>query len=101
MLAAVLLLLVVVLIAVTAAAVIWRAQWRVAVRRRVIVQLHTGSAISGVLWSRRGPLLVLRNAALHEAGAVTPIDGEAVVERREVAWLQVLPAAEPTRTSAA
>lgn len=65
----------------------WR---RTAVRRKVIVNLLSGEAFSGVLWARRGPLLVLRNAELLEQGASpTPVDGEVVVERSRVSWVQV------------
>lgn len=67
----------------------WR---RTAVRRRVMVNLLDGRALGGVLWARRGPLLVLRDVALFEPGGDGPvaIDGEAVVERARVSFVQVL-----------
>lgn len=71
-----------------------RLAWRTVERRRVIVNLVDGSALAGLLWARRGPLLVLRNAVLHEHGQDIGVDGEAVVERSRVAWIQSLPRGE-------
>jgi hypothetical protein len=49
-------------------------------------------AFSGVLWARRGPLLLLRDAALLEAGREPQaVDGEIVIERGRVEFVQVLP----------
>ncbi|MFF5451870.1 hypothetical protein ACFY40_11595 [Streptomyces sp. NPDC012950] len=48
-------------------------------------------AFDGVLWAKRGPLLVLRDARLLEAGREPqPIDGEIVIERTRVEFMQVL-----------
>lgn len=67
----------------------WR---RTAVRRRVVVNL-ADKAFSGVLWAKRGPLLVLRDVELLEAGRQPqPVDGEVVVERARVEFMQVLAA---------
>lgn len=67
----------------------WR---RTAVRRRVVVNL-ADKAFSAVLWAKRGPLLVLRDVELLEAGrAAQPVDGEVVVERARVEFIQVLAA---------
>lgn len=64
----------------------WR---RTAVRKRVVVNL-TDKAFAGVLWAKRGPLLVLRDAVLMQHGAAdTPMDGEVVVERSKVEFIQV------------
>jgi small nuclear ribonucleoprotein (snRNP)-like protein len=66
----------------------WR---RTAVRRRVLVNLKTEKAFRGVLWAKRGPLLVIKHAELLE-GRREPvaIDGEVVVERSNVDFVQVL-----------
>lgn len=67
----------------------WR---RTAVRRRVVVNLD-GKAFSGILWAKRGPLLVLRDAQLmHPGAAAVPVDGEVVIERRAVEFIQVVAA---------
>ncbi|MZF56936.1 hypothetical protein GTX53_24410 [Streptomyces sp. SID5594] len=67
----------------------WR---RTAVRRRVVVNL-ADKAFSAVLWAKRGPLLVLRDVELLEAGRQPqPVDGEVVVERARVEFIQVLAA---------
>jgi hypothetical protein len=63
---------------------------RTAVRKRVVVNL-ADKAFSGILWAKRGPLLVLRDAELLEAGRVAqPVDGEVVIERAKVEFTQVL-----------
>ncbi|MCX4801776.1 hypothetical protein OG594_08945 [Streptomyces sp. NBC_01214] len=64
----------------------WR---RTALRKRVVVNL-TDKAFAGVLWAKRGPLLVLRDAVLMQHGAAdTPMDGEVVIERARVEFIQV------------
>lgn len=64
----------------------WR---RTAVRKRVVVNL-ADKAFAGVLWAKRGPLLVLRDAVLMQHGAAdTPMDGEVVIERSKVEFIQV------------
>lgn len=65
----------------------WR---RTAVRKRVVVNL-ADKAFDGILWAKRGPLLVLRDASLLEAGREPQrIDGEIVIERTQVQFMQVL-----------
>ncbi|MEU0808788.1 hypothetical protein [Streptomyces sp. NPDC005970] len=65
----------------------WR---RTAVRKRVVVNLAE-RAFRGVLWAKRGPLLVLRDVDLLEAGREPQrVDGEIVVERSQVEFIQVL-----------
>lgn len=52
------------------------------------------SAIRGVLWQARGPWLVMRSAALVKAGAPPiPIDGEIVIHRANLAYVQMEPRA--------
>lgn len=64
---------------------------RLIARRRVIVNLTTGKAIEGVLVRHSGPLLVLKGAVLLEPGAVPVVmDGEVVVERDRVDFIQAL-----------
>lgn len=82
--------LVVVVAAREAQAVLER---RTAVRRTVVVSLVDGRAIRGVLWSRRGGLLVLRGAQLLEPSAgPVDMDGEIVIERARVDFVQVVAA---------
>ncbi|GAA0454223.1 hypothetical protein ACFQ2B_27895 [Streptomyces stramineus] len=65
----------------------WR---RTAVHKRVVVNLPD-KAFAGVLWAQRGPLLVLRDVELLEAGRDPQrVDGEVVVERARVEFTQVL-----------
>jgi hypothetical protein len=48
-------------------------------------------AFAGILWAQRGPLLVLRDVELLEAGREAQrVDGEVVVERSRVEFTQVL-----------
>lgn len=64
---------------------------RTMARRRVVVNLLNGQAFQGILWDQRGPLLVLRNAVMIVPGGHHPVDGEVVVERSQVSFIQVLP----------
>jgi hypothetical protein len=60
----------------------------------VIVNLKSEQqhALRGVLWQSRGAWLVLKNATLlHVGNEPAPIDGEALVHRDNVAFLQVVP----------
>ena len=64
----------------------WR---RTALRKRVVVNL-ADKAFTGVLWAKRGPLLVLKDVVLMQHGAAdTPMDGEVLVERSKVDFIQV------------
>lgn len=64
--------------------------WRTAVRHKVVVNLHSGRAFVGILWAQRGALLVLRNTTMHDPGATpVPLDGDVVIERCEVEFIQV------------
>jgi hypothetical protein len=64
---------------------------RTAVHRRVIVNF-SDKAFDAILWAQRGPLLVLREARLLQPGAEpVQMDGEVVVERSRVEFIQVTP----------
>lgn len=68
-----------------------RAYRKLVVSRRVVVNLAGGRAITGVLVRQSGPLLFLRDATLLEENVnPTPIDGEAVIERDRVDFIQAL-----------
>lgn len=71
----------------------WLCWWRPpCLLRTVIVNLKSDdSAIKGVLWSTRGPWLTFKDCALLKPGVTTPIDGEVVLHRATVLFLQVLP----------
>lgn len=63
---------------------------RLVARKRVLVRLHSGTALTGVLWQRRGRLLVLKQATLLEVDAEpAQMDGDVVVDRDQVEFLQV------------
>lgn len=60
---------------------------------RVLANLCDGTAISGVLIDRRGPLLVLADAQLNQPGqAPQPMDGHIYIERAQVSFIQAIPA---------
>ena len=64
---------------------------RLAVRRRVLANLIDGQAMNGVLYARRGRYLVLRDVTLHTPGTEpTQMDGEVLLDRDRVDFLQVL-----------
>jgi small nuclear ribonucleoprotein (snRNP)-like protein len=62
---------------------------RLSLRARVLVSLVDGKAIRGVLWARKGRLLVLRDATLIETGAApVDMDGDVLVDRDRVEFVQ-------------
>lgn len=62
-------------------------------RRSVIVNTQSGRAFRGVLWNQQGAYLVLRNAEISRPGVEwAPLDGEVVIDRANVDFLQVLAA---------
>lgn len=66
----------------------WR---RFVIHRRVVVNLLSGRAIEGVITDRDGPLLLIKDAVLHEPGAQPArMDGEVVVERTQVDFIQAV-----------
>jgi len=63
---------------------------RLGLRRRVVVNLTSDKAVEGVLWARRGRNVVLKDARLHEVGAEpVPMDGEVVIDRERVDFIQI------------
>lgn len=65
-----------------------------ALYRRVVVNLvsDTDLAIGGVLWQARGAWLVLRKAEMLRAKeAPVPIDGEVLIHRGNVSFIEVEP----------
>lgn len=87
-------LLAVVLTAVVAAAMyVWHrfGPWRLVKARRVVVNLRSGQAIEGLLVKQSGPLLFIAEARLHEGVSdPVPIDGQAVIERPNIDFIQIL-----------
>jgi hypothetical protein len=71
----------------------WLFWWRPpCILRLVIVNLKSGDAIQGVLWQSRGAWLTLREPyALTSAQPPKRMDGDAVIHRAQVDFLQVLP----------
>ena len=65
----------------------WR-RWPI--HEHVLVNLDDGRAFDGVMVGRRGPLLMLRQAQLIEPGSQPiAVDGEVIVERSRVSFIQV------------
>lgn len=65
--------------------------WRLVKARRVVVNLRSGQAIQGLLVRQSGPLLFLAEAQLHEGNnEPVPLDGQAVIERPTVEFIQML-----------
>ena len=65
--------------------------WFYPERRMVVVNTKTERAFRGVLWRARGRYLVLRNAEmLGPQRESTPVDGEVVIERANIDFVQVI-----------
>ena len=73
----------------------WLLFWRPpCLLRACILNLKSDptSAIKGVLWSSRGQWLTFKDCAILKAGQPpAQMDGETVIHRDNVAFLQVLP----------
>lgn len=66
-------------------------RWRRLLARRVVVNLKTGRALDGLLVRKSGDLVFLRNATALEPGAAPlTLDGEAVVSRSDIDFIQAL-----------
>lgn len=64
---------------------------RFVLRRQVIVNLLSGQTVKGVPVSQAGPLLVLRGAEiLNDSNDFVPVDGEIIVDRSNVDFIQAL-----------
>lgn len=82
-----------VLMVAVIAGFVWNAvrPWRLVRARRVVVNLQSGQAIDGLLTRQHGPLLFISEARLHEGGDnPVPIDGQAVIERQTIDFIQIL-----------
>ena len=65
-----------------------RKRFKQLLAENLVVNLKDGSTLSGVLWSDRGGLLVLRNAQYHDNEADVSVDGEAIILIENIAFLQ-------------
>jgi hypothetical protein len=64
---------------------------RLPTRHRAFVNLVDGTTVEGVLWRNRGAYLVLRESRLHgPEGAPVPVDGEVVIDRSRVQFVQLV-----------
>lgn len=61
-------------------------------KRSVVVNTKTGRSFRGVLWTKKGPYLVLKDAVLLESAVTMPIDGEVVIHTDNVDFTQLLAA---------
>lgn len=73
----------------------WLCWWRPPCLLRTVIVNQIGgseSALRGVLWESRGAWLTLKEASvLQENKPATAVDGEIVIHRSNVAFIQVLP----------
>lgn len=69
---------------------LYRSWLRLPIRRRAYVTLTDGTTVAGVLWRRHGGYVTLRDARLHAEGQQVPIDGEVVIDRDRIQFLQLL-----------
>ena len=74
-----------------------RSYGRLWINHRVMVNLTTDKAISGVLWDERGPLIVLRDATLVQQEGTVKLDGEVVIERSRIDFVQIVVTPEEQR----
>jgi len=61
-------------------------------RRKVIITKKDGRSVMGVLWSRGVGIWVLKKAQVEsDQGKLIPTDGEVIVLRENIDFVQVLP----------
>lgn len=60
--------------------------------KQVLVSLFSGNAVSGVLVSTPGNLMILRGCAIHDVDALSPspADGEIVIDLANVDYVQIV-----------
>lgn len=63
---------------------------RLPTRQQVSIHLDTGRTIEGVLVSRRGKFIALRQAQAEHDGALKPADGVVLIPRARIEFVQVL-----------
>ena len=63
---------------------------RYPVLRRVIVSLKSGNSVRGYVSAYRRDYLVLKSAEMLRAQGVIPMDGELLIERSNVDFIQVI-----------
>lgn len=61
------------------------------IRREVIINTKSDKAFRGVLWSRWFGVYVLKQAQLLAKGSVVDIDGEVVILKQDIDFIQVVP----------
>lgn len=65
--------------------------WSGLMRRRVVVSLKSGNGFRGVCYRKRGSLLTLKDVTgLDEHSQERPVDGEVVVLRENIDYIQVI-----------
>ena len=66
--------------------------WHALMRRRVLIVTSHDITIEGILWTRRGPLMLLKDARVFvtPGNPPTQVDGEMVIERDRIEWMQVV-----------
>ena len=61
-------------------------------RERVILNTKSGRAFRGVLWAYHRRFAILKAAELlNPGGQLVPVDGEVIVPKEEIEFIQVLP----------
>jgi small nuclear ribonucleoprotein (snRNP)-like protein len=84
---------VLVVLVVAAGGVAWAWRPDIVVRRQVrhrcVVTMKDGQAFTGVLWSADLRCLVLRETQMLQPGDVVAVDGEVLLARSDVAYIQL------------
>lgn len=78
-------------LAIGAAAAWWALtrSWRRLLTKRVVINLKSGESLDGFLIRQSGPLLFVRDAAFLQPGSEPmAMDGEIIVERSQVEFIQ-------------
>lgn len=60
------------------------------IRRSVVAHTTNGMSVRGVLVGAYRDCIVLSHAAYLGSDSIEPLDGEVVIPRERVAWMQIL-----------
>lgn len=62
--------------------------YRSYLRSTVLVNTKTEQAFKGILWKSTGPLLVLKDAEKWEGNNPYPVDGEVIIAKDNIDYMQ-------------
>lgn len=61
------------------------------VRKRVIINTKSDKTFRGIIWKHNSQFVILKNVELlHSSKQATPVDGEVIIYRTDIDFIQVI-----------